>query len=286
MTDDKDAEAHPELVTFLEARSAFEARIVVAVLGDAGIPAYAPGGLLLDEFAMSQQLMNLQGVAVQVPADRLQEAQEALAAAKATGESMVDDVGDAATIGGESEVEPPPREPVQPGGGGGLAAKLGLGLLAALFAYLWLDTRAELAASGQSPLYDLSTTADGVEYRWKHNGKLAYVMIDRDRNLVNEITEIHNRDGVLVQRAYDADQNGMSERLESFGPSGRVGRIADDADQNGWYEAVRETLRDGVTLIWRDTDGDNLFDRIEVEKDGSVVVVQELRGIEGYVKVD
>ncbi len=69
---------HPEPVQLTTARTVFEADIIVSILNGAGIPAYRPGSMLVDEFAMSQQLMNLQGVTVFVPGNRLDEARRAL----------------------------------------------------------------------------------------------------------------------------------------------------------------------------------------------------------------
>lgn len=92
MSSDKDeAREPPELVEFHQARNPWDARIIVAIMEDAGIPAFIPGGLLTDEFAMSQQLMNLTAVKVRVPADRLEDAQAALAAARAAGEMLSED---------------------------------------------------------------------------------------------------------------------------------------------------------------------------------------------------
>ena len=63
------------------ARTGFEARVVVAVLADAGIEAFTPDVMLADEFAMSQRLMNLQGADVLVRAEDAEAASEALAEA-------------------------------------------------------------------------------------------------------------------------------------------------------------------------------------------------------------
>ena len=67
------------------ARTGFEARVVVAVLADAGIEAFTPDVMLADEFAMSQRLMNLQGADVLVRAEDAEAASEALAEARAAG---------------------------------------------------------------------------------------------------------------------------------------------------------------------------------------------------------
>ena len=65
--------------------------MIVGIVQAAGIPAYRPGGSLTDEFAMSQQLMNLQGVRVYVPGNRLEEARKALEEADASGELLEDE---------------------------------------------------------------------------------------------------------------------------------------------------------------------------------------------------
>ncbi|MGA1524685.1 MAG: hypothetical protein ACO4CZ_12030 [Planctomycetota bacterium] len=75
------------------ARTGFEARVVVAVLADAGIQAFTPDGLLADEFAVSQRLMNLQGVDVLVRAEDADAASQALAEARAAGRDWTDEEG-------------------------------------------------------------------------------------------------------------------------------------------------------------------------------------------------
>ncbi len=81
------------LVDFYRARSPWDARIIAAIMADAGIPAFVANSLLTDEFALSQQLMNLQGVCVRVPSDRLADARKALASARQAGE-MLDENSD------------------------------------------------------------------------------------------------------------------------------------------------------------------------------------------------
>jgi hypothetical protein len=44
------------------ARTVFQADVIVGILDEARIPAYRPRGQLVDEFAISQQMMNLQEV--------------------------------------------------------------------------------------------------------------------------------------------------------------------------------------------------------------------------------
>ena len=54
------------------------AKVLAALLQAEGIPAYVAGQGLADEFAMSQRLMNSEGVRVLVPAGSLEAAQEIL----------------------------------------------------------------------------------------------------------------------------------------------------------------------------------------------------------------
>ena len=86
-----------------EARSGFEAQVLAGILRSAGIPAYVEGGMLVDEFAATQQLMNLQAVRILVPASSLDRARAALDEAAAAGKLLDGDVdvpGDSDQRGG------------------------------------------------------------------------------------------------------------------------------------------------------------------------------------------
>ena len=90
----------------LKAATPFEAQVIAGVLRDAGVPAYVEGQQLTDEFAMSQTLMNLQGVRIKVPKRDLERAREALAAARRAGERLAQEESDGPDDGGEA----PPRD--------------------------------------------------------------------------------------------------------------------------------------------------------------------------------
>lgn len=77
---------HPELVELMRAKTPIEAQIIAGVLSEAGIPCYVPGGQLTDEFAVSQQLLGLQNVIISVRSTDLEQAQQAVAAARDLGE--------------------------------------------------------------------------------------------------------------------------------------------------------------------------------------------------------
>lgn len=77
----------PEIIT-LSAHSPFEAQVVATILQDAGIPAYVSGRMLTDPVAISQELMNVAEVEIQVPADRLDEARKVVEEARKAGKLL------------------------------------------------------------------------------------------------------------------------------------------------------------------------------------------------------
>ena len=88
---------HPEPALLTQARSVFEADVLIGILDEAGIRAYRQGGQLTDEFAISQQMMGLQGVRVYVPEPRLEEARRVLEEADAQGQILQEDSEDPET---------------------------------------------------------------------------------------------------------------------------------------------------------------------------------------------
>lgn len=81
-TDASEGRGAPRLVDAFRAGNPYEARIVAGVLADAGITSWIQGALLADEFAMSQALMNLQQVTIQVHEADLEPARAAIARAR------------------------------------------------------------------------------------------------------------------------------------------------------------------------------------------------------------
>jgi hypothetical protein len=87
-------EASNEQVLLTTARSSFEAKVIVAVLASEGIKGFNSGGNLMDEFAVAQVLLNLQGVDVFVSADSRDAANQALEAAREVGKFIEGDSDD------------------------------------------------------------------------------------------------------------------------------------------------------------------------------------------------
>ena len=85
---------HAEPVELVMARDPFHAKIIVATLEEAGIQAFTDGGNLQDEFAISQRLLGTGGVRVWVAADRVEDAERALAEAKEAGKRLEEAFGD------------------------------------------------------------------------------------------------------------------------------------------------------------------------------------------------
>lgn len=71
----------PDVTVVRIAKSVFDAQVMAGVLRAAGIPVYVGGASLNDEFAVSQRLVNLSQVELQVPTDRVDDAKRALAEA-------------------------------------------------------------------------------------------------------------------------------------------------------------------------------------------------------------
>lgn len=261
MTDDSNNESHPKLVEFRMAKSPFEAKIIAAVLDDAGIPAFVASGMLADEFALSQRMMNLQGVKVQVAEENLEKAEEALAAAKRSGEELMNDVdvGDGEDGGDKSDVPPPGDGP--PAGGGKTSAWAALfAIVAITFGYLWIDSKAAHARATRDLLRFGEETDDGFASRWKHNSELAIYQVDANHDGLFEEARYYNRDGVHWATTFDADQNGMAELIV-------------EVDGDG-------------TIKWYDADQNGILERCEiVNAAGEVVAEQQRREGEGYVTV-
>lgn len=73
-----------KLVVLEEAASPFIAQLVKGMLEGEGIPAQINEEFLVDEFAMSQKLINRAGVAVLVPEDQLEKARSIINGARAS----------------------------------------------------------------------------------------------------------------------------------------------------------------------------------------------------------
>ncbi len=275
--------ASPEsFVEFRQARTPFEAKVIAAVLQDAEIPVLVPGGgMLADEFAVSQRLMNQQGVSVRVPADRVADAEAALAAAKRSGEQLAAELGDeplaaeeAATAGASASE----RGGVRPWGW-----TLALAGVALVFATLWAKSETALAHATRFPLWETRSVETGSLSEWTHNGAIAYEMVDVDRDGIIERQHSHDRQGNLRFTAFDEDENGIYERFTAYALSGAEAAHWFDRDQNGIMDELVE-LRGAERAAMIDADQDGLIDRIEVRSDqGAVLATQEYRPGVGYV---
>jgi hypothetical protein len=113
----------------LRARTAIEAQVVLALLRGEGLAAFVNGSALMDEFAVSQRLMGLQGVEISVLREDLPRAQQLLEEARRVGQRL----GDSTEPVPAPEPEPPLELPRRR-----LAPKLALLGWAAAIAFLIL----------------------------------------------------------------------------------------------------------------------------------------------------
>lgn len=263
---------HPDIVELQRARSPLEAELIVSVLREAGVPAFVAGGMLADEFAVSQRLMNIHAVAIQVPRDRLDDARAALAQARANA-ALVEEAAEA-TIGPDGPerfgalVEPAARRP------GWLPLVLASGAALA-FLVLWLDARGQLqlllrqSAAGPTTI-DREDDDGTTWWRWTGSGEVAARVLDADRNGTAEEQTLHHVDGQRVLTLFDADQNGVHERADSW-HGGSVVATSHDADQDGVFERVVED-RGTQSVVYLDQDADRRIDRIEQRDAGGALV--------------
>jgi hypothetical protein len=267
--DDRDSPAgRADLVRFKTASSPLEAEVIAGVLRAADIPVYIEGSLLADEFAMSQRLMGLNAVRIQVPRDRVADAAAALAEARAASAEV--DAAAAATA-------PPPetsRPEAAPRAGSRLRAWVlpaVLGATTLVFLVNWLETRAALRASLQSGATYLDRAASSdtaLVYRWSSTGAVAFRCLDADRNGIPESIESYNLEGRPLQRARDRDQNGVAETVARLDGRGNVIGMAHDDDQDGVFERIEEERAGGRKVVWLDADQDGRTERLE-ERDGT-----------------
>jgi hypothetical protein len=80
-----------EPVLLTTARTNFEAKVIVSVLAGAGIQTFNTTGNLMDEFAVTQAFMNLQGVDVLVAPGSVDEGNRVLDAAREVGKFIEGD---------------------------------------------------------------------------------------------------------------------------------------------------------------------------------------------------
>ena len=276
MTDENTGEV-ADFVPFRTARTPFEARVIAVVLESAGIPAMTPDGMLADEFAASQRLMNLQSVKVLVPRARLAEAEAALAEAKRVGAEMeVDEEG-------ISEPSAAPLIDRKRGGSGHGVLALFFGACSLALLVAWLETKAALAPNVVDPVFTPPLATDHYRY-FRADGSLDFETADEDRNGIFERTTCFDRKGRLRAVMIDADQDGVVERAEWYGPDGSLSSVSEDRDQDGRVETVREMRAGDVEIVYRDVDGDGRYESLEVrDASGQVRVTQELDPQRGFV---
>lgn len=277
-----------ELVELTTAKTALEAEWMVGALKRFGIRAVTFGDMLADEFAMSQKLMGLSGgVRIMVARGEIEQAREALAQIERDRPSTeeLEAAVEAATAMEEDVKEPSEAD----SGSGGKPLALLLLVIAVVALGLLAFTQHERLSVWEraSPVSESVWRGDRWETRWRHNGRIASVSFDRDRNGVCEEVWAYDREGRLVTKSFDANQNEVYELTVGTDAEGNERCRSVDADENGILERFEYPAQDGVREQWIDADEDRRFERyvfVDAES-GEVLDAFEDRGRKGYVRV-
>jgi len=244
--------SEPETLVLLRARTAIEAQVVLALLRGEGLTAFVNGSALMDEFAVSQRLMGLQGVEISVRREDLPRAQQLLDEARQVGQRL----GDATEPVPAAEPEPPLELPRRR-----LAPKLAmLGWAAAVaFLFLWLDAKRQadaVSAAHGTKFLKTEPTPNGWRSIWKDTGRTAVEDRDANHNGIAETITTYTRAGWPSSIGYDANEDGHIERVERYARDGqRVAEMRDD-DEDGVFETQTSFHADGSRSGWQDDDQD------------------------------
>lgn len=245
-----------EFTVLLRARNHLEAELVVGVLKADGILAHVPGGLLADEFAVSQRLLNLNAVDVLVPAARAADARAALERARAAGAAMAQE--DAAQEDGESAA---PTTSAAGAADGQPAQRYpwllvsALTVLSVTFLMLFLEERNKVRRLS-NPLTEYSGQVEGADlWVWAGTKVPASRTTDHNGNGVPEWLTTYSRSGRALHTMRDRNENGVYEEFVSFGANGAERITGFDSDEDGIIERAEEALG-AQTLV-------TLYDRSE-----------------------
>lgn len=248
-----------------------------------GIDAFVDGGHLVDEFAVSQRLMNRLGARIMVPAEQLARAREVMAALGSV---------DAADLAAQATAMADPQKAAGgPPRGPGHARLLPYvwaaiaSVLAVVLGMLWLRARGDFAAVTRQPLFLNEPTRSGLRLLWKDTGKVAAEYDDLDHDGVFEATRLYDRAGRLLQELIDADQNGVPESVRHLAVDGSEAGHMTDGDQDGRAELDTLCLPDGSQLQWRDVNGAGRYEECVVQ-DKSGAVMQHFRLVAGQGLVE
>ena len=217
-----------------------QAKVFVAILQSAGVPAYVEGDSLADEFAISRRMMNLGGIKVMVPASSLERARSILAPTEV---DEADLAAQALAATGEHETPSQPLD--RPRAGGGTARVVaGIAIAAALlFFFLWQTATQPF----EHPLFRYTNDRDGVHVFLRRNG-------------------------AEIQRDEDPDRNGIVDRVLWQRPDGSVSTVSDQVDEDGQFRRLVIKRRGDLTETWTSSGAAGSFDKSEItDADGRVV---------------
>ncbi|MCA8944477.1 MAG: hypothetical protein KDB80_18090 [Planctomycetes bacterium] len=275
-----------DYVELTTAKSQFEAKILLAVLQDADIPAIGESDSLQDEFATSQRLMNAAGGRVFVPSNRVADAERVLLEAREAGERLAEEFPD----DGPTETEPRDGRPGSPA----LAPKFAwlFAVSTAVLFFAWTHDRERLVQyEASDPVFETEFIEQDLQSviveRWRSDGSTARRGVDRRSDGYRESWTEYDRSGRPVARWVDDDEDGVFESGEMFDVSGRQSAHYRDRDQDGRLDEFEVRFADGTKLVLHDADGDAFWEIRECfDADGNRTARLEDRGVEGLVRVE
>jgi hypothetical protein len=278
------------LVELTTAKTTFEAEWIVGAMKGMGISAVTFGGVLADEYTVSQTLMGLSGgVQVMVPRDQLERARQALSEIERNRPAPEETEEEMAAAGDDAEFVDAAGARAPASHGGRKTAIIAV-LTVAVIGIGWqaCSQGEKLAAYERTnPVTEVTWQGDRWEARWRHNDRLAYVHLDRDRNGIAEEALSHDREGRLFARSLDANQNEFWELFIGTDSEGKERFRSYDENENGIAERLEYVAVDGVQERWLDANEDARYERYEFVdvQSGQVLTAFEDRGRLGFVLV-
>ncbi|MBL8723388.1 MAG: hypothetical protein JNK49_05045 [Planctomycetes bacterium] len=195
--------ADPDTVVAKVATTPAQAKIWVALLQGAGIPAYTDGDSLADEIAVSRRVLNLNGTRVFVPKNSLDRARELLT------NTQVDEQELEAQALAAADPETPPARPADQDRRRSAWPLAITSALMVVFLAFWL-TEVDQRVRSTNPNFRYEPIPNGLREVRKSDGFAQRELFDRNGDGNHEQQILHHTDGSR-EEWLDADEDGVAE---------------------------------------------------------------------------
>jgi hypothetical protein len=204
--------ADPDAVIAKVATTPAQAKIWVALLHGAGIPAYTDGDSLADEIAVSRRVLNLNGTRVFVPKNSLEQARELLTT------TTVDERELEAQALAAADPETPPTHAEDANRRRSPWPLAITSSLMVVFLAFWL-TEVDQRLRGTNPNFRYEPIPNGLREVRKSNGFAQRELFDRNGDGNYEQQVLHHADGSR-EEWLDADEDGVAETCIAYQRNG------------------------------------------------------------------